>query len=117
MNASLLAAVEMAPRDPILGVTETFNADTNPRKVNLGVGVYCGDDGKVPVLESVRRNKVAIKGPITTPIGTGFRSVNVALRKELDLYVCLRPCKSYLGVRSKYEKMSEDEYRAEKFTR
>ena len=55
MNASLLAAVEMAPRDPILGVTETFNADTNPRKVNLGVGVYCGDDGKVPVLESVRR--------------------------------------------------------------
>ncbi|OGR95021.1 MAG: isocitrate dehydrogenase [Elusimicrobia bacterium RIFCSPLOWO2_01_FULL_64_13] len=55
------------------------------------------------VLESVRRNKVAIKGPITTPIGTGFRSVNVALRKELDLYVCLRPCKSYKGVRSKYQ--------------
>ena len=55
MNASLLAAVEMAPKDPILGVTETFNADTNPNKVNLGVGVYCDDHGKVPVLESVRR--------------------------------------------------------------
>jgi isocitrate dehydrogenase (NAD+) len=40
------------------------------------------------VLESIRRNKVALKGPITTPIGTGFRSVNVALRKELDLYAC-----------------------------
>src|SRR3989440_4963040 len=55
------------------------------------------------VIESIRRNKVAIKGPITTPVGTGFRSVNVALRKELDLYACLRPCKSYPGVRSRYE--------------
>jgi isocitrate dehydrogenase (NAD+) len=55
------------------------------------------------VLESIRRNKVALKGPITTPIGTGFRSVNVALRKELDLYACIRPCKSYVGVRSRYE--------------
>jgi aromatic-amino-acid transaminase len=55
MSASLLATVEMAPKDPILGVTETFNADTNPNKVNLGVGVYCDDAGKVPVLESVRR--------------------------------------------------------------
>jgi isocitrate dehydrogenase (NAD+) len=50
------------------------------------------------VLESIRRNKVAIKGPITTPVGTGFRSVNVALRKELDLYACLRPCKYYPGI-------------------
>jgi isocitrate dehydrogenase (NAD+) len=55
------------------------------------------------VLDSVRRNKVAIKGPITTPVGTGFRSVNVALRKELDLYCCLRPCKWYKGVRSRYQ--------------
>ena len=55
------------------------------------------------VLESIRRNKLAIKGPITTPIGTGFRSVNVALRKELDLYCCLRPCKLYPGVRSRYD--------------
>jgi len=55
------------------------------------------------VLDSIKENKVAIKGPITTPVGTGFRSVNVALRKELDLYMCLRPCKSYAGVRSRYE--------------
>ncbi|MBM3494520.1 MAG: isocitrate/isopropylmalate dehydrogenase family protein, partial [Armatimonadetes bacterium] len=55
------------------------------------------------VLESIRRNGVAIKGPITTPIGTGFRSVNVALRKELDLYACLRPCRLYTGARSRYE--------------
>lgn len=50
------------------------------------------------VLDSIRTNRVAIKGPITTPIGTGFRSVNVALRKELDLYCCLRPCKYYEGI-------------------
>jgi isocitrate dehydrogenase (NAD+) len=55
------------------------------------------------VLDSIRANGVAIKGPLTTPIGTGFRSVNVALRKELDLYACLRPCKSYRGVRSRYQ--------------
>jgi isocitrate dehydrogenase (NAD+) len=55
------------------------------------------------VLESIRANGVAIKGPITTPVGSGFRSVNVALRKELDLFACLRPCRSYPGVRSKYQ--------------
>ena len=51
----------------------------------------------------IKANGVALKGPITTPIGTGFRSVNVALRHELELYACLRPCKSYAGVRSRYD--------------
>lgn len=55
------------------------------------------------VIESIRKNEVALKGPITTPIGTGFRSVNVAIRHALDLYACLRPCKSYKGVISRYE--------------
>ncbi len=55
------------------------------------------------VVESVRRNKVAIKGPITTPVGSGFRSVNVALRKALDLYACLRPARSIAGVRSRFD--------------
>jgi isocitrate dehydrogenase (NAD+) len=55
------------------------------------------------VLASIRRNKVALKGPVTTPVGTGFRSVNVALRQALDLYACLRPCKSYRGVPSRYQ--------------
>ena len=54
-------------------------------------------------LESIRRNGTAIKGPVTTPIASGFRSVNVALRKELDLYACLRPCKSFPGVQAPYE--------------
>jgi aromatic-amino-acid transaminase len=54
MTASLLARVEMAPRDPILGLTEQFNADKNPKKVNLGIGVYTDEKGKVPLLECVR---------------------------------------------------------------
>lgn len=54
------------------------------------------------VLESIRSNRVALKGPITTPVGTGFRSVNVALRQQLDLYACLRPCKYYPGIRSRF---------------
>src|SRR5882757_3311063 len=55
MTASILQNVELAPRDPILGITEAFNADSNPAKVNLGVGVYYDDNGKVPVLECVKR--------------------------------------------------------------
>ncbi len=50
------------------------------------------------VIDSVKKNRVALKGPVTTPVGSGFRSVNVALRKELELYACLRPCKIYPGV-------------------
>jgi len=55
------------------------------------------------VLESIKKNKVALKGPIITPIGEGFRSVNVAIRHALDLYACLRPAKSYIGVKSPYK--------------
>src|ERR687891_2766742 len=64
---------------------------------------YGGNPLPDHVLESIKRNGVALKGPITTPIGTGFRSVNVALRKTLDLFGQVRPCKSYAGVRSRYE--------------
>jgi isocitrate dehydrogenase (NAD+) len=64
---------------------------------------YGGNPLPDHVLESIRTNGVAIKGPITTPVGTGFRSVNVALRKSLDLFGQVRPCKSYPGVRSRYE--------------
>jgi len=55
------------------------------------------------VLDSIRRNRVGIKGPVTTPIGTGFRSVNVSLRKALDLYANLRPARTMPGVASRYE--------------
>ena len=54
-SASLFGAIDMAPRDPILGITEAFNADTNPAKINLGVGVYYDENGKVPLLQCVQR--------------------------------------------------------------
>jgi isocitrate dehydrogenase (NAD+) len=71
---------------------------------DAGAAVYEAEGNPMPerVLESIRRNKIAIKAPITTPVGSGFRSVNVALRKELDLYCCLRPCKAYKGVRTRF---------------
>jgi isocitrate dehydrogenase (NAD+) len=58
------------------------------------------------VLESIRQTRVALKGPITTPIGTGFRSVNVALRQELELYACVRPVKAYAGARNLREDLN-----------
>ena len=59
------------------------------------------------VLDAIRETGVALKGPITTPVGGGFRSVNVALRKELDMYGQVRPCKSYPGVRTRFERSEE----------
>jgi isocitrate dehydrogenase (NAD+) len=71
---------------------------------DAGSDVYEREGTPLPdrVLESIKRNNVAIKAPITTPVGSGFRSVNVALRKELDLYCCLRPCRAYEGVRTRF---------------
>ncbi len=89
MNAplpSLLSAVELAPRDPILGVTEAFVADKNPRKVNLGVGVYNNDEGKLPVLDCVKRaehlmaDKSAPRGYL--PID-GIAAYDMAVQKLL----------------------------------
>ncbi len=73
-------------------------------ELNAGAGVIpeCGTPLPAAVLESIRKNRVALKGPITTPVGTGFRSVNVSLRKELDLYANVRPCKTYAGIPSRY---------------
>jgi isocitrate dehydrogenase (NAD+) len=55
------------------------------------------------VIDSIKKNKVALKGPVTTPVGKGFRSVNVTLRQNLDLYCCLRPCKTFKGARTRYK--------------
>ena len=59
-------------------------------------------------LESVRRTRCALKAPITTPVGTGFRSINVYLRQELGLFACIRPCKQYRGVRSYFSDLPVD---------
>jgi len=73
------------------------------RQAGVDVMEEAGTPLPEETLASVKANGVALKGPITTPIGTGFRSVNVALRHELGLYACLRPCKTYLGVRTRYQ--------------
>jgi isocitrate dehydrogenase (NAD+) len=84
--------------------------DATGAKINWEIalaGVDVMKDTGTPLpdetVESVKRNGIALKSPITTPVGTGFRSINVHLRQLLDLYACLRPCKSYKGVRSRYE--------------
>jgi aromatic-amino-acid transaminase len=64
-SSSLFSAIEMAPRDPILGITEAYNADANPKKVNLGVGVYYDDNGKVPLLECVQRAEAQLIATVT----------------------------------------------------
>ena len=75
-----------------------------------GVDVMAKTGNPLPdsVLESVRRTRCALKAPITTPVGTGFRSINVFLRQELGLFACIRPCKYYPGVRTLYDKTPVD---------
>jgi isocitrate dehydrogenase (NAD+) len=72
---------------------------------DAGQDVYEKEGTPLPdrVIESIRKNGIAIKGPVTTPVGKGFRSVNVSLRQALDLYACLRPCRGFRGARTRYE--------------
>ncbi|MFQ5504971.1 MAG: isocitrate/isopropylmalate dehydrogenase family protein [Planctomycetota bacterium] len=73
--------------------------------VDAGTDVMKTEGTPLPqaTLDSIAKTRVAIKAPVTTPVGTGFRSVNVHLRRHFDLFACLRPCKSYKGVRSRFE--------------
>ena len=77
---------------------------------DVGVAVMEKEGTPLPqrTLDSLESTKLGIKGPVTTPIGTGFRSVNVALRKALQLYACVRPCKVYPGVRTRYSDANVD---------
>jgi isocitrate dehydrogenase (NAD+) len=83
---------------------DATGADINWDITEAGEEVMQKEGTPLPkaTLESVKKNGIALKAPITTPVGMGFRSINVYLRQTLDLYACLRPCKSYKGVRSKY---------------
>ena len=91
--------------DAALKCIEAAGVDIEWEKHEAGSDVMEKTGTPLPesVLESIRRNKVALKGPITTPVGEGFRSVNVALRQKLCLYACLRPCRSYPGIPSPYK--------------
>jgi len=83
---------------------DATGAPINWEIAEAGVDVMAKKGTPLPqeTIDSIRKNGVALKSPITTPVGTGFRSINVFLRQELELYACLRPCKSYKGVRSRY---------------
>lgn len=83
---------------------DATGADINWLIKEAGIDVMERTGTPLPdeTLESIKKTGVALKAPITTPVGTGFRSINVHLRQTLDLYACLRPCKSYEGVRSRY---------------
>ncbi|MBU1672769.1 MAG: isocitrate/isopropylmalate dehydrogenase family protein [Actinobacteria bacterium] len=90
--------------DAALAVMDAAGADIEWDRQEAGEAVMESRGTPLPpdVLDNIRENRVAYKGPITTPVGSGFRSVNVALRKELDLYACVRPAFSIEGVRSPY---------------
>jgi isocitrate dehydrogenase (NAD+) len=85
-------------------VLEATGVSFNWDRREAGVDEYEAHGNPFPdeTLDSIRRTGVGIKGPTTTPVGSGFRSVNVLLRKELDLYACIRPCKAYEGVRTRF---------------
>lgn len=91
--------------DSALSLIEAAGANIEFERVDAGENVMKKEGTPLPeyVFDSIRKNKVALKGPITTPVGSGFRSVNVALRKELDLYANVRPAKSFRGIKSRYE--------------
>ena len=86
-------------------VLEATGVEFQWEVANAGASALEKEGSLLPdgLFESVRKNRVALKGPTTTPIGSGFRSVNVAIRKALGLYACLRPCRSYPGILSRYE--------------
>jgi isocitrate dehydrogenase (NAD+) len=105
-NVTLIPGDGIGPElvDTVKRVIAGIGVKINWEEVEAGEDAMKKHGTPLPdsVLASVRKNKVALKGPITTPIGTGFRSINVALRKELDLYACVRPCLTFKGMKSHY---------------
>src|ERR671937_823424 len=85
-------------------VLEATGVEFDWDRQDAGVDVFEEEGDPLPerTLESIRERKIALKGPTTTPVGSGHRSINVALRKEFDLYACIRPCKAYEGVRTRF---------------
>lgn len=87
-----------------LAILDAVNCDLDYEFVEAGLGALetCGDLLPEATLASIRKNRVALKGPLTTPVGEGFRSLNVALRRKFDLYANVRPAVSVPGTRSRY---------------
>ena len=106
-NVTLIPGDGIGPEvsKSMVRVVEATGIDINWEIVNAGLNVIEEYNTPLPdhVIESIKKNKIAIKGPITTPVGKGFKSVNVTLRQALDLYVNLRPIKTFKGIKSRYE--------------
>lgn len=106
-NITLIKGDGIGPEisDAVLKIIKASGVDINWDIQTAGADVIEQEGVPLPkrVLESVKKNRIALKSPVTTPIGKGFRSVNVQLRKELDLYVNLRPCYNLPNVKTRYE--------------
>lgn len=106
-NVTLIPGDGIGPEvsKSMVRVVEATGIDINWEIVNAGLNVIEEYNTPLPdhVIESIKKNKIAIKGPITTQVGKGFKSVNVTLRQALDLYVNLRPIKTFKGIKSRYE--------------
>ncbi len=106
-NITLIPGDGIGPEitDSVVKIIESSGLKINWDIQNAGADVIEIEGNALPqrVVDSIKKNKVALKAPITTPIAKGFRSVNVALRKELDLYANLRPCKNLPGIKTRFE--------------
>lgn len=106
-NITLIPGDGIGPEitDSVVKIIDSTGLKINWDIQNAGADVIEAEGSPLPqrVIDSIKKNKVALKAPVTTPIGKGFRSVNVALRIELDLYANLRPCKNLPGVKTRFE--------------
>ena len=106
-NITLIPGDGIGPEitDAVVKILEKSGVEIDWDVQTAGADVAQSEGTPLPkrVIESIKKNKVALKAPVTTPIGKGFRSVNVQLRKELDLYANLRPCKNIDGVKTRFE--------------
>lgn len=107
MNITLIKGDGIGPEiaDSVLNIISASGADIDWDIQTAGADVIEKEGTPLPqrILDSVKRNKIALKTPVTTPIGKGFRSVNVQLRKELDLYTNLRPCYNLPNIKTRYD--------------
>jgi len=106
-NITLIKGDGIGPSimDEAVKIIDASGAKINWEKTHAGLGAFEVFGTPIPdeTMESIDRTRLAFKGPLTTPIGAGFRSINVALRQKYDLYANVRPAKSWHGVQTRYD--------------
>lgn len=105
-NITLIEGDGIGPEiaDAVVKIIDAAGVKINWDRQTAGLDIIEKEGVPLPnrVIESIKKNKVALKAPVTTPIGKGFRSVNVQLRRELDLYANVRPCKNIEGIKTPF---------------